>query len=149
MKSATNLSNMFKNCYSLTSISLSKFEISNVNSLSSMFESCGKLTSLDLTHFVTSKVTDMSNMFNNCTSLKTLKLNFDTKNVQKMPYMFGSCTSLTSLDITMFNTVNCYIFEGMFDNDKNLNLFVDFDTCSNMKTKIPEYVVIHNKSEIW
>ena len=137
---------MFKNCYSLSSIILSNLDVSNAITLASMFESSG-LTSLDLTHFDTSKVTDMSNMFNNCTSLKNLKVNFNTKLVQKMPNMFGSCTGLTSLNISMFDTTACYMFSGIFENDKNLELYVNYTKSKNLKDNIPEYVKVHDVSE--
>ena len=136
---------MFKNCYSLTSIILSSLDVSNAITLSSMFESSG-LTSLDLTHFDTSKVTDMSNMFNNCTSLRNLKVNFNTKLVTKMPNMFGSCTQLTSLDISMFDTTTCYMFSGIFENDKALELTVNYNVSKNLKDNVPEYVKVHDIS---
>ena len=138
---------MFKNCYSLTSVVLPKFDTSNIINMSSMFESCGKLTFLDLTHFTTNRVTDMSNMFNNCTSLETIKLNFNTEKVEKMGYMFGSCLKLTSLDITTFNTGKCNNFTNMFENDENLNLYLNYEICNNLKGQIPSFVKVHDISE--
>ena len=137
---------MFKNCYSLESIDLSKFSTSNSVYMSSMFENCGGLTSLDLSKFVTSKVTDMSYMFNNCTSLASLKVSFNTEKVKQMEYMFGSCSKLSSLDISTFNTNNCENFTNMFENDNGLELYVNFTACPNLKSEIPDYVKTHDVS---
>ena len=111
-----------------------------------MFESCSELKSLDLSHFSTAKVSDMSFLFNNCTSLENLNIKFNTDNVKRMDYMFGSCTKLVSLDIRTFNTINCNNFTNMFENDNNLELYLNPNTCSNLKDKLPEYIIIHNES---
>ncbi|MBR6034301.1 MAG: BspA family leucine-rich repeat surface protein [Clostridia bacterium] len=62
----------------------------NVTNMSGMFYDCSSLTSLDLSNFNTSNVTDMSNMFCNCISLESLDLSsFDTSNVTNMSFMFS------------------------------------------------------------
>ena len=66
----TNMSSMFNNCRSLTSLDLSSFNTSNVATTEYMFYNCRSLTSLDLSSFDTSKVTSMYWMFASCTSLK-------------------------------------------------------------------------------
>ena len=147
MKSAINIRNMFKNCYSLESIDLSKFETKNIEYMNSMFESCSKLISLDLEHFNTANAYDMSFMFNNCTSLEFLNIRFNTRAVEKMEYMFGSCLKLSSLDISTFNTKQCLNFTNMFENDENLTLYINPDSCSNLIDHIPLYVNIYNKTE--
>ena len=108
-----------------------------------MFENCGKLISLDLSNFKTPAVYDMSNMFHNCTSLKNLKINFNTEKVTNMKNMFSNCLSLSSLDLSSFNTTICKNFENMFDNDENLDLYINNETCSNLVGTLPEYNNIH------
>ena len=83
-------------------------------------------------------------MFVNCTSLETLNINFNTENVEKMEYMFASCLKLSSLNISSFNTKKCKNFTNIFENDKNLNLYFDYEKCSNLVEDIPEYVNIYN-----
>ena len=111
----TNMSYMFYNCSSLTSLDLSSFNTSNVTTMDHMFHNCSSLTSLDLSSFNTSNVTDMSYMFYNCSSLTSLDLsNFNTSNVTDMSNMFSWCSSLTSLDLSSFNTSNVTDMRFMF-----------------------------------
>ena len=112
----TNMSSMFYNCSSLTSLDLSNFDTSNVTNMSSMFSNCSSLTSLDLSNFDTSNVTDMDTMFYNCSSLTSLDLsNFDTSNVTNMRYMFSNCSSLTSIK-GIIDMKSCTSYSSMFNN---------------------------------
>ena len=70
----TNMTGMFANCHSLTSLDVSRFNTSNVTSMSSMFQNCNGLKSLDLSRFDTSKVTNMNYMFEDCTALQEIKM---------------------------------------------------------------------------
>lgn len=111
----TNMSYMFRGCYSLTSLDLSGFNTSNVKIMASMFEGCTSLRSLDLSSFDTSNVTDMFKMFYCCNSLTSLDVSsFDTSNVMGMLLMFCGCNSLTSLDLSSFDTSNVTDMGGMF-----------------------------------
>ena len=65
---------MFYNCYSLTSLNLSNFIISNVKQLNEMFYNCTSLNSLDLSNFDTSNVTNITNFFYNCKNLEYINL---------------------------------------------------------------------------
>lgn len=136
----TNMSNMFTNCKSLTSLDLSGFNTSNVTDMSDMFSGCLALSDVDLSSFDTSNVTNMSRMFSNCQSLTNLDIsNFDTGNVTTMLWMFKDCTSLISLDISSFDTGNVTDMTCMFWNCKSLeNLDVsNFDTS---KVKMMNYL---------
>ena len=64
-----------------------------------------------------------------------------------MQYMFASCTKLTSLDIRTFETSTCKNFTNMFENDQNLDLYYNMQTCSNMKETLPPYINGHDTSE--
>ena len=111
----TNMSYMFFNCSSLTSLDVTHFNTAKVTNMNRLFAYCSSLTSLDVTHFNTAKVTDMSAMFYSCSSLTSLDVtHFNTENVTKMYSMFYSCSSLTSLDVTHFNTANVMKMNGMF-----------------------------------
>ena len=44
----TNMSNMFRMCYSLTNLDVSSFKTDNVTSMYAMFHGCTRLTSLDM-----------------------------------------------------------------------------------------------------
>ena len=111
----TDMSCMFSNCSSLTSLDVTHFNTAKVTNMNRMFSSCSSLTSLDFTHFNTANVTDMHNMFEGCSSLTSLDVtHFNTENVTNMGYMFSLCSSLTSLDVTHFNTANVANMNSMF-----------------------------------
>ena len=115
--SVTDMSAMFDHCTDLTSLDLSGFDTSSVTNMGAMFQKCASLTSLDVSSFDTSNVTDMFFMFNICESLTSLDLaSFDTSNVIDMSYMFASCERLTGLDLSGFDTSNVTNMAGMFSN---------------------------------
>ena len=114
-KKVTDMSCMFFNCSSLTSLDVTHFNTANVTDMMSMFSNCSSLTSLDVTHFNTAKVTNMRSMFSSCSSLTSLDVtHFNTANVTDMSSMFYSCSSLASLDVTHFNTANVTNMSHMF-----------------------------------
>ena len=111
----TDMSFMFYECSTLTSLDLKNFNTANVTVMNYMFYRCSALTSLDLTNFNTAKVTDMSFMFYGCSALESLNLtNFNTANVTDMNHMFYDCSALESLVITNFNTENVTNMSFMF-----------------------------------
>ena len=110
-----DMSYMFYECRTLTSLDLSSFNTSAVTNMSSMFSSCSALTSLNLSGFDTSAVTDMYSMFFECRALTSLNLSgFDTSSVTSMAFMFYSCSGLTSLDLSSFNTSAVTNMSSMF-----------------------------------
>ena len=66
----------------------------NVTNMSSMFRDCNSLTSIP--QLDTSKATDMSSMFSGCNSLTSIP-QLDTSNVTNMSYMFSNCNLLSSI----------------------------------------------------
>ena len=120
-RNVTNMSNLFCFCSGLTSLNLSTFNTANVTNMSAMFNNCRSLTSLDLSHFNTAKVTNMSNMFSYCTGLKSVDLSsFNTALVTNMFCMFDDCSGLTSLDLSSFNTSRVTNMTSMFESCRNL-----------------------------
>ena len=127
----TNISYMFYNCISLTSLDISGWNASNVTNMNNMFRHCSNLTSLNLSNFNTSNVTNMGGMFFDCTSLTSLDVSdFNTSKVTYMNGMFGGCTNLTSLDLSGWNTSNVTYINGMFSNCSGLTSLdlSNFDT---------------------
>ena len=73
---------------------------SNVTNISYLFYNCNSLTSLpDITHFNTSNVKDMSYMFYGCNLLTSLPdiSKWNTINVRNMSNIFGQCNSVIIL----------------------------------------------------
>ena len=113
----TDMSKMFYNCSSLTSLDVTHFNTEEVRNMSFMFYRCSSLTSLDVTHFNTEEVRNMSFMFYRCSSLTSLDVtHFNTEKVTNMNSMFENCSSLTSLDVTNFNTAEVTDMCNMFSN---------------------------------
>ena len=112
----TNMSGMFTNCSSLTSLDLTGLNTGNVTNMSHMFEGCEKLENLNVSSFNTSRVTTMKSMFAGCHALLSLDLtNFDTGNVIDMADMFFSMFEIKILDLSSFNTSRVVCMSGMFD----------------------------------
>lgn len=107
---------LFTNCYKLQNIyGLSGLDTRNIEDLTGVFFNCRSLTSIDVSKWVTSKVTTMYKMFNNCSSLTSLDVsNFDTSKVTDMSGMFESLDSLQSLNISNFDTRKVINIEGSY-----------------------------------
>ena len=111
----TNMSSMFLDCSSLTSLDLIYFITENVKTMRTMFRGCSSLTSLDLNLFQTQNVTDMIEMFRDCSNLTSLNVGgFNTYKLTSMRGMFRGCSKLTTLDVTNFNTSNVTVMSNMF-----------------------------------
>lgn len=116
-----NMSFMFEQCISLTSLDLTGFNTANVTDMIGMFSECRSLVSLNFTNFNTANVTTMMGMFYGCSSLESLNLtNFNTINVTNMNSMFYGCRSLASLNLTNFNTANVTNMGRMFYSSRSL-----------------------------
>lgn len=117
----TSMHRMFRQCSSLTSVSL--FDTSSCIGMTFMFTGCSSLTSVPL--FKTSNVTTMEHMFQGCSSLTSVQL-FDTSSVLLMNGMFFACSSLTS--VPLFNTSHVQEMGTMFGYCSNLTSVQLFDT---------------------
>ena len=116
----TDMSRLFYNCKSLSSVNLSNLNTSKVTNMYGMFYYTA-LTSLDLSNLDTSNVTNMSWMFRNCKSLTSLNVsNWDTSNLTDMSQIFANCTNLTSVDLSHFDTSNVTTMAYIFNNCSKL-----------------------------
>ena len=68
----TDMTGMFSNCQSITSLDLSCFNTSKVTNMTRMFDKCSSLVYLDLSYFHAPSTTTTTNMFKDCDALKTL-----------------------------------------------------------------------------
>ena len=126
------MSQMFYNCYSLTTLDISQFNAKVVQNMKEMFYNCTSLTELDLSNFDTSSVTDKLQIFYNCNSLTSINLsNLDTTKINNMEQLFYNCQSLKSLDLSSFDTTSVTDMENMF---YNCNSLTSIDL-SNFKTE--------------
>ena len=106
----TDMSYMFNEQKTATSIDVSKFDTSNVTKMEYLFYECQALTSLDLVSFDTTNVTTMTGMFNGCRKLTAINnlSKLTTSNVTAMTNMFYNfahdAAAPISLDLSTFRT---------------------------------------------
>src|SRR5690554_1407431 len=131
--SVTNMEGMFYGCSSLTSVNLSGLDTSSVTTMSTLFLGCSSLTYVDLSGLDTSSLVRMDNLFRDCSSLTSVNLSgLDTSSATTMTSMFQGCSSLTSVDLSGFNTSSVKSMSSMFQGCSSL-ISVDlssFDTSS-------------------
>ena len=121
----TSFSNMFTGCKSLRKINLNSFKLDSVNSIASMFKNCVSLEYLDLSSFKPYKLTNMDSLFYNCNSLTSIKLdNFFTSKVTSMELLFYNCSSLKLINLTSFNTESVTIMNSMFERCTSLTSII-------------------------
>ena len=117
-----------------TSIDLSSFDTSHVESMHEMFMETTNVTILDLTSFDTSNVTEMWGMFVGSAATTLDLSSFDTSNVTSMSGMFAS-SAATNLDLSNFDTSSVTNMSNMFWQSAattlNLNSF-DTSNVTNM-----------------
>lgn len=112
---AQNGNKYFDGLNNLSSIDVSKLNISNIKDLSFYFRGCSSLYSLNIEYWDTKEVKNFAGMFTSCRSLTELRLYFwDTRNVSAMSTMFAGCTNLKTLNLSGWNTQSVNIMSNMF-----------------------------------
>lgn len=146
-----NMSSMFRNDSSLTSMNLEGFDSSNVIDMNYMFCMCGPMTNVDFSKLNTKKVYNMDGMFYACNKDGFTQFDlsvFDSTSCTSMVKMFYSCGKLTSVTIGSFDTSNVKSMSGMFDGcgslqqidaqniktDSAINLSTMFNGCFSLQT---------------
>ena len=130
----TDMSYMFGNCGSLTSLDVSTFDTNQVTDMSYMFSVCGSLIGINISGINTTNVVHMRGMFYSCSVLKNLTLtNLTFKNTKYTSYMFAYCYALTSR--VVIDSLSIIDYNSMFTNcstNYNTEFIVDF---SNSDTR--------------
>lgn len=126
----TSLQSLFYNWSNVTSITgLENLNYHNtVTDMSQMFYQCYALTTLDASGLNTASVTNMKSMFFRCSALTTINFGdgtkFNTSDVTNMRSMFYECTALTVLDLSAFSTTQLYDLKFMFKSSSNLQTII-------------------------
>ena len=140
----TSCREWFSTGYYLKNIEgLEYLNTNEVTDMSQMFKACYSLPNIDLTHFNTDKVTEMDQMFYACWSLTTLDLSeFNTSSVATMYQMFMSCKSLQTVYVNCnFTTENCNDNDNqMFAQCEKLAGATECDGTSDIGTNRANYV---------
>jgi surface protein len=110
------------------------YDYSEITDLSGMFLDCSSLTTIPL--FDTSNIIRMDGMFHSCSSLISIPM-FDISNVTHMSFMFSRCSSLTSIPLfDLSNLTNIIDVKTMFYNCFNLTKipFSDIKKLTNVES---------------
>ena len=111
-----NINYMFQGCTTLESIDLSALDTTGVERMNYLFSGCSNLERADLSGLVTSGATALAYMFNGCSVLNDLDTSgWNTENVTAMNYMFSGCAALTSVDISDWDVSNVATMAYMFN----------------------------------
>ena len=155
----TDMSQMFKACYSLPNIDLTHFNTDKVTEMDQMFYACWSLTTLDLSEFNTSSVATMYQMFMSCNSLQTVYVNcnFTTENCKDNDnQMFAQCAKLagatecdgtSDIGTNRANYVDGYLTDIAYarwsDDGKTLTFYSNHDRQSG------DFGVLHSGYPSW
>ena len=103
--SVSNISQIFRSCSSITSVSLVGWDTSNVTTMALMFQSLTSCTSIDLTGIDTSNVTNFNQTFSNVPD--DIVIGLDTWNIEKVTNFgntfFNSALSTVEYDKTLIS----------------------------------------------
>lgn len=96
MSGCSSLYTALSYCTSATSISVSSWDVSQVNDFTHAFLCCEALETLDLSDWNTSSAKIFHSTFNGCSKLKNLLIGpaWDFSHVWQCRYMFARCTDL-------------------------------------------------------
>ena len=118
----TDMSYMFEYDYALTTVDMSKANLSSLTNAGGLFYYCDRLSNFTFTKQPVRNITETSGMFEGCASLEELDLtSLDTSNVQYMASMFHGMTSLRTIYVSdLWDT--SHITEGpyVFYDDENI-----------------------------
>jgi surface protein len=143
----TDMSNMFNDCSSLTSIEgLQYVDTSNVTDMCDMFWECRSLESLDLSNWDTSSATNMRGMFDSCESLRSINIrNWDTSNVTDMSWLFEQCYSLkTIIGLDTWDVSNVTDMNGIFAEVWELTTLNISNWSLNSELHTADFMFYHN-----
>ncbi|NLA33220.1 MAG: BspA family leucine-rich repeat surface protein, partial [Mollicutes bacterium] len=145
-----NSAYLFRDFTKLKTINnLGNLNMSAVINMSHMFLNCNSLTSLDLSSFSTSNVTNMYYMFYNCANLTSLNLdlsNFNTANLTSTAQMFNGCSSLTNLNLRNATFILVTSHNLMLDNTTSgINIMVkDVDAKTFIEARLSDANITGN-----
>ncbi len=130
----TDMSYMFTNDKSLSSLDLNKWDTSNVDNMSYLFDNTSNLKSLKINKWDTSLVTDMSYMFSGTKNLGSLDISsWNVQNVIDMNHMFSYMSKIKKINLGKWDTSNVEDMSSMFC-DSNLES-IDIKSWDTSKVK--------------
>ena len=120
LSGTTNLSNMFTDCDSLTTINnIENWYVGDVTNMSYLFYNQSNFNQ-DISNWDVSNVIDMSYMFRNATNFNQPIGKWDVGNAQDMSYMFNNATSFNQ-PLSGWNVSNVTNMSNMFFESDSFN----------------------------
>jgi surface protein len=117
------LAGTWSNCRSLQLLDIGNWDVSNVTNLSSTWQNCYVLRQLDISDWDVSNVTTLADTWSGCMSLRELNVgNWDVHNVSTLNSTWSGCASLKNLDI------------GNWDVSNVLSLAFTWSVCQSLRT---------------
>ena len=138
------IESMFKDCNSIKTLDLSRFDGVNPENMKGVFWGCSSLENIDISMLNLTGVNVFQNMCNGCSSLE--RIEFPDIDISKTIYLsstFSGCTSLKTVDMSKFSgTVyygstfsGCTALESVeFGDTVPVNMNNMFFNCSSIKT---------------
>lgn len=110
-----NAASMFSGCSKLATLDTANWRLTSLWAANDMFYGCKKLTRLDVSRWGMGNVTDMSEMFYGCNNLTALDglAEWNTGKTIKMSGMFSGCSKLTDVDIASWDVRKVTTTESM------------------------------------
>lgn len=110
------MNDMFKDCSSLTVLSVANWDVSKADDISGMFAGCEKLQGLDISEWDVSNVTNMSEMFADDENLRMVDLSkWNLAKADDMSRMFFRCKNLYNVSVDKWNVAACTDLSEMFE----------------------------------
>jgi surface protein len=118
----TDASSTFRLCTSLTSLNVSNWDVSNIQSMFVMFFGCNSLTTLDVGNWDVSGVDNMWAIFRNSNLLSTVDVtNWDVGSVTNMREMLFNCDAF-DYSLANWNIINVTNFSNFMRNATGLSI---------------------------
>ena len=141
--SLTDMSCAFRNCFTLSSVDLSGWNVSKVTTMSEMFSmynpydaiGSSSLTSVNTEGWNTGSLTDMSSIFRSCTALETIDISgWNLSKVTTLAYSFAGATSLTKVTLPAeCELTACTTLESAFQGCTSLDqTFAELKTTNSL-----------------
>ncbi len=141
--SLTDMSCAFRNCFTLSSVDLSGWNVSKVTTMSEMFSmynpydaiGSSSLTSVNTDGWNTGSLTDMSSIFRSCTALETIDISgWNLSKVTTLAYSFAGATSLTKVTLPAeCELTACTTLESAFQGCTSLDqTFAELKTTNSL-----------------
>lgn len=133
LSSVTDMSQMFQNCSSITTIpNLNSWIVSSVTSMDYMFYGASNFNQ-DISGWDVSNVTVMNNMFYGASKFNYSLNSWNTANVNDMSFMFAYATAFNQ-PLSNWNTSNVTAMNSMFQNASSFNRDIGGWDVSNVTT---------------